>query len=196
MGIDFMEVFMLIYFLLGCLTFYITEFLIRFPFLDFINGLFPDSALFFTLLILAFSKGILDEIGRFILFMATEPKKDSLFPPVFAGLGFGLTEAILVNKGISIGLPTYPGFSGVMVRVFIMFFHIALSVYYYDQNRKGVVFKTLIFGILLHSLLLLILLLLVNFMNITVSLVILAITGGLSLVYTGFKLRSESEKIL
>lgn len=145
------------YFLGGALTFYITQIVLRLPLLEYLDSSMAfnkwafKTGLVFVSILIAFSAGIFEETGRFILFKILPKNENSLDPGLYAGLGHGIFEALWIYINYMKGYPLNMIWGGLLERVFTIFFHLAMSIFIYDgvRNKEGI--KTLLIAIFIHG---------------------------------------------
>lgn len=145
-------------FLLGFLSFFSSQILIRIPLL---NNLYknPHFAVFqinnalLTGCLIAISAGIFEEVFRFLFrkFLVKESIKIS--EPVIFGLGHSLMEIIyifvpvILASGLSVLSPL-----GIVKRIIATIFHIELSIIVWNGFLANKKYLYLLLAILLHSL--------------------------------------------
>lgn len=187
----------ILYFVGGALTFYITQLVLRLPLLEYLNTNMTFNkwsikvGILLVSILIAFSAGIFEETGRFVLFKILPKSMDSLDPGVYAGLGHGIFEAVWIYITYMSGHPFAFIWAGLLERLFTIFFHLAMSIFIYDGMRNGEGVKALLLAIFIHGA---VDGLIPIFQSLGLSFIlfiIIGIVGIVSLVYSILMIKSE-----
>lgn len=153
-------------FLLGVLTFIIFQLVLRLPLLQFLSKNSLEFNLFQTmhpivyLLFLAFTAGLFEEVGRYVMMNYCLKANASFQTAVFFGLGHGGIEAFLflgMNALIYLISPVHPEIAtsdflwGSLERIIAISFHVELSIIVMKSVEEQKL-HYLWFAIVLHGL--------------------------------------------
>ena len=142
---------------LGCMSFTVSQILLRIPLLNYIQGT-TRFTLFYILnplltgILIAFSAGVFEEGFRFIFKrMFLKPMKTDIFEPIIFGLGHGVTEALFVLVP-ALSIASFQDLSlGIFERFLAIILHVGLSVVIWNGFQLEKKFRYLFLAILIHG---------------------------------------------
>ena len=150
-------------FIIGALTFLISQVLIRLPLLNYLGrntniftkGIFSQMIPY--IIFFSFTAGIFEECGRYISYKFFLKDEDNLLSPISFGLGHGGFEAshfLLPMVFKSIIHPLFAIYSvsyiAIVERIFAIIVHVSLTILVFIGVKKGSK-KYLFLSILLHG---------------------------------------------
>ncbi|MDO5725117.1 MAG: YhfC family glutamic-type intramembrane protease [Tissierellia bacterium] len=145
-------------FILGFLSFTVSQVLLRLPLLKILNNL-SSTILFATIrpllygAILAFSAGLFEESGRFIIKkLALKPYDCEISEPIIFGLGHSISEIVLILSPFFTGSTSWNFLSPIFFveRFLTTIVHIGLTIMVWNGFIKGERIKYLIYAIFAH----------------------------------------------
>lgn len=145
-------------FVLGAICFIVSQPLIRFPILNYLQGT-TKFLLYYRLnpllvgILIAFSAGIFEEGFRFVFrSFLSKPIKFGIAEPIIFGLGHGLAEALIVLiPGLFI-FPLSSLYIAFLERFLAIILHIGLTVIVWNGFQLNMRYKYLLIAIVLHGL--------------------------------------------
>ena len=148
------------WFLLGMLCFFISQPLLRFPLLKWIQGttkfiIWSISYPILLMIAIALSAGIFEEGFRFIFKQfLVRPKESAFLQPILFGLGHGFMEVLVlfipnINQIIIMGTLSI----AIIERVIAIIAHIFFTIIVWNGFQRNKKAQYLILGILAHGLL-------------------------------------------
>lgn len=174
-------------FVLGLLTFFVSQILIRIPILSYITyiGFSYDNTLLKQIL-LALSAGLV-EVGADYIAFRFLIKKNTLGKSIIVGLAHGFCENItLVALPVVVALINgnfvNVSYLGSFERLFALLAHVAFALFaFYAVKHKNLIY--LIIGIILHGFSDLLIFILPNVFAIEIGAAIVAIVSFISIIY-------------
>lgn len=184
-------------FILGLLTFFIPQILIRIPILSYLTylGFSYDNTLLKQIL-LALSAGLV-EVGADYIAFRFLIKKNTLGKSIIVGLAHGFCENItLIALPVIISLINrnfiYVSYLGSFERLFALIAHVAFALFaFYAVKHKNIIY--LIVGIVLHGFSDLLIFILPSIFTIEISIAIISIISFISIIYIISKDRKISD---
>ncbi len=147
----------LITFILGMMSFIISQPLLRFPLLNYLQGTTRFNLLYYLNplligIVIAFSAGLFEESTRFIFkTFFLKAYKTHILEPIIFGFGHGLAEAAIVLGPYIFTVPLENLALGILERFLAIILHIGLSVIVWNGFQLNKRFKYLFIAILLHG---------------------------------------------
>lgn len=147
----------IIIFILGIMSFTVSQVFLRVPILNFLMGtteftMFQILHPFLIVVALAFSAGIFEEGFRYIFKKyLLRPARSKISEPIIFGLGHGLAEAVILFAPYIGNTPFSDLRFGLLERVFAIIIHVGLSVVIWNGFQKDKRIIYLILAIVIHG---------------------------------------------
>lgn len=146
-----------IIFILGAMSFTVSQVFLRMPLLNFLmkTSQFNLLQVLYPLVFgigIAFSAGLFEESFRFIFKnYLLRPDRTSISEPIIFGLGHGLTEAVILLGPYLTSVAIEDLTFAILERVFAITIHVGLSVVVWNGFQKDKKIKYLLLAILIHG---------------------------------------------
>nr|WP_300004143.1 YhfC family glutamic-type intramembrane protease [Tissierella sp.] len=146
-----------IIFILGAMSFTVSQVFLRMPLLNFLmkTSQFNLLQVLYPLVFgigIAFSAGLFEESFRFIFKnYLLRPDRTSISEPIIFGLGHGLTEAVILLGPYLTSVAIEDLTFAILERVFAITIHVGLSVVVWNGFQKDKKIKYLLLAIIIHG---------------------------------------------
>ncbi len=148
----------LLLFFLGSICFIVSQPLLRFPILNYLQST-TKFILFYRLnpllagILIAFSAGIFEEGFRFLFRrFLIKPVNLNISDPIMFGLGHGIAEALIILLPVAFIVPFSSLYVAILERFLSIILHIGLTVIIWNGFQLHKKYKYLVIAILIHGL--------------------------------------------
>lgn len=145
-------------FFLGAICFIVSQPLLRFPILNYLQGTtkfilyYRLNPLLFGVLIV-FSAGIFEEVFRFLFRrFLIKPVNLQISDPILFGLGHGIAEALIILLPVVFIVPISSLYVAILERFLAVILHIGLTTIIWNGFQLNKKYKYLVIAILVHGL--------------------------------------------